>query len=125
MKSEWIDRYVMLPAGTHVLCAVSGGADSVFLLHQLKAMEKERGLQISVAHFDHGLRGIESDRDSQFTQQQCDALNVPCVVGHITGSGWKKPPGRFATASWMRRRIACTVTGSRQRILRTTMPKLS
>ena len=57
MKSEWIDRYGMLPAGTHVLCAVSGGADSIFLLHQLKAMEKERGLQISVAHFDHGLRG--------------------------------------------------------------------
>ena len=82
MKSEWIDRYDMLPAGTHVLCAVSGGADSIYLLHQLKAMEKERGLRISAAHFDHGLRGKESDRDREFTQRQCEALNVSCTVGH-------------------------------------------
>lgn len=81
MKSDWIDRYDMLPEGTHVLCAVSGGADSIYLLHQLKMMEKERGLRISAAHFDHGLRGEESDRDRTFTQQQCGALDVSCTVG--------------------------------------------
>ena len=81
MKSDWIDRYDMLPEGTHVLCAVSGGADSIYLLHRLKAMENERGLRISAAHFDHGLRGDESDRDRLFTQQCCEGLNVPCTVG--------------------------------------------
>ena len=81
MKSDWLDRYNMLPKGAHVLCAVSGGADSIYLLHHLKALEKERGLRISAAHFDHGLRGEESDRDRRFTQQCCDALNVPCSVG--------------------------------------------
>ena len=81
MKSEWLDRYNMLPEGTSVLCAVSGGADSIYLLHQLKSLESRRSLNIFAAHFDHGLRGEESLRDREFTQGQCAALNVPCAVG--------------------------------------------
>ena len=81
MKSEWFDRYNMLPEGTSVLCAVSGGADSIYLLHQLKSLESQRKLNIFAAHFDHGLRGEESRRDKEFTRQQCAALNVPCTVG--------------------------------------------
>ena len=81
MKSDWFDRYNMLPDGTSVLCAVSGGADSIYLLHQLKMLESQRKLNIFAAHFDHGLRGEESQRDREFTQRQCVALNVPCTIG--------------------------------------------
>ena len=81
MKSEWLDRYNMLPDGASVLCAVSGGADSIYLLHQLKSLESQRRLNIFAAHFDHGLRGEESCRDREFTQRQCAVLNIPCTVG--------------------------------------------
>ena len=53
----------LIPAGSHVLCAVSGGADSVCLLHLLW---KRKELSVTAAHFEHGLRGEESLRDARF-----------------------------------------------------------
>jgi len=74
-----------------VLCAVSGGADSVYMLHRLleyrspKADCSARGersarpgkpLKIGAAHFNHKLRGEESDRDAEFVRELVDKLNV-------------------------------------------------
>lgn len=81
MRTEWLDRYGMLPRESGILCAVSGGADSVYLLHRLAAMRTERKLRLYAAHFDHGLRGAESDRDRRFTQDLCAKLSVPCALG--------------------------------------------
>jgi tRNA(Ile)-lysidine synthase len=61
-----ISRYNMLPAGSRVAAAVSGGPDSVFLLQVLAERAARLGISLAVAHFNHKLRGQESDEDERF-----------------------------------------------------------
>ncbi|MBR5381830.1 MAG: tRNA lysidine(34) synthetase TilS [Oscillospiraceae bacterium] len=75
------DGYGMLPYGARVLAAVSGGADSVCLLLILAAVSKERGLVLSAGHFNHCLRGEESDGDEAFVKALCERLGVPFLAG--------------------------------------------
>ncbi len=68
-----------LPPGGRVLCACSGGADSTALLHLLHGMD---GVEVVCAHFNHHLRGAESDRDEAFVRALCQSLGVTvCVDG--------------------------------------------
>ena len=63
----------MLQHGEAVHVAVSGGVDSMVLLHVLRSL----GYSCSVAHVDHGLRGIESTGDRDFIEEYCSKHNVP------------------------------------------------
>ena len=74
-------EYAMLPPGGHILCAVSGGADSVCLLHWLRAQAAGGGFTLTAAHFDHRLRGAESRRDADFVRRLCEEWGMPCVAG--------------------------------------------
>lgn len=73
-----IDR---IAAGDRVLCAVSGGADSMYLLCRMLELGREHGFAVVCAHYNHRLRGAESDRDEQFVRAFCAAHTVPCHVG--------------------------------------------
>ena len=55
----------LLERGSRVICAVSGGADSMALVWCLYLLREPLELTISAAHFNHGLRGGESDRDEE------------------------------------------------------------
>ena len=66
---KFIAHLGLIPPGSHVLCAVSGGADSVCLLHALYHLRAELDFTLSAAHFDHQLRGEESRRDAAFVAQ--------------------------------------------------------
>ena len=66
------------PRGGSVLCAVSGGLDSMCLLHFLL---EQPGFHVTAAHFNHRLRGPEADRDAQFVRDYCAQRNVPFVSG--------------------------------------------
>lgn len=69
--------------GDRVLAAVSGGADSVAMLHLLLTLKEELGIAaVSAAHVNHGLRGAEADRDEAFVRQLCDKWQVPLFVHH-------------------------------------------
>lgn len=68
-----------LPPGTRVLAAVSGGLDSMCLLHLL--CRGGQGLAVTAAHFNHGLRGECADRDEAFVQAYCAQWGIPCVCG--------------------------------------------
>ena len=57
--------------GDRVICAISGGADSVALLWCLYLLREQLDLKLSAAHLNHGLRGEESDRDEDFVRQLC------------------------------------------------------
>ena len=82
MKDDLIRHYAMLPQGSKILCAVSGGADSMCLLHWLNELQETYGFSLFAAHFEHGLRGEESLRDAEFTAEQCNRLGISCSVGH-------------------------------------------
>ena len=63
----------LLPQGSRVLCAVSGGADSVCLLHLVRSLGD---VECACAHFDHGLRP-ESAGDADFTARLCEKWGIP------------------------------------------------
>ena len=67
--------------GTAVLAAVSGGMDSMCLLHLLCAWGREKSVTVTAAHFNHRLRGECADRDEAFVRDWCAAHDVPFVCG--------------------------------------------
>jgi len=78
-----IRRYRLLPDGSRVLCALSGGADSVALLHILLELQDRGELQVAgVAHFNHGLRGAAADADEAFCRSLASSRGVTFEAGH-------------------------------------------
>ena len=74
----------MIGPGDKVTCAISGGADSVALLFALYLLKDKLNIQLSAAHFNHHLRGAESQRDENFVRDFCDRYDIPLTVGHGT-----------------------------------------
>ncbi|HTW24904.1 MAG TPA: tRNA lysidine(34) synthetase TilS [Candidatus Baltobacteraceae bacterium] len=70
----------MLSPGDRVGVAVSGGADSVALLRLLHGFRKRLGIALLVVHFDHRLRGVESDADAEFVAELARELKLEFVV---------------------------------------------
>jgi tRNA(Ile)-lysidine synthase len=75
---ETITRYNMLPRASHVTVAVSGGPDSVCLLEVLRQMAPRFELKLSVAHFNHRLRGAASHEDEQFVAKLAARCGLRC-----------------------------------------------
>ena len=71
----------MIPVGCHVLVAFSGGPDSTVLLHLLARLRTSHRIQVSAAHFDHGLRP-ESIQVGERCVERCESIGVACHVGH-------------------------------------------
>lgn len=84
---EHVRRQELLKAGDRVGVAVSGGADSVALLRLLLELRKELGVVLSVVHFNHKLRGAESDADEEFVAQlaQGHKLDLHAGDGDVRG----------------------------------------
>lgn len=74
-------KYGLIAPGDQIICAVSGGADSMALLWAMYLLKEEWDLDLSAAHFNHHLRGAESDRDEQFVRTFCDGYGIPLHVG--------------------------------------------
>lgn len=75
-----IQRYRMFEPGQKVGVAVSGGADSVCLLHALVELAPQWGLQLCVLHLDHQLRGEESRLDAKFVRDLAASLGLPFLL---------------------------------------------
>ena len=69
-----------LSEGGRLVVAVSGGADSVCMLHALAQLKDEFNLQLHVAHLNHSLRGAEADADVLYVADFAHKLNLPCTV---------------------------------------------
>jgi tRNA(Ile)-lysidine synthase len=79
-------RHAMLADGDRVLVAVSGGADSVALLHVLRELTPRLRLSLHVLHVDHGLRP-DSPRDAHFVRRLGGRLGVPVDVAAVSVVG--------------------------------------
>lgn len=73
------DRYALLPTGSTIVVAVSGGPDSLCLLHLLLRLAPERRLRLHVAHLDHRLRPDSAD-DAEFVVRTAGAWQIPVSV---------------------------------------------
>ena len=71
----------MVRPGEQVVCAVSGGADSMALLWAMYLLREKLRIRLSAAHFNHRLRGSESDRDEAFVRDFCEGYGIPFAVG--------------------------------------------
>lgn len=74
---SFVRRYDMIAPGDRVVCAVSGGADSIALLWAMYCLKDKLQIDLAAAHFNHGLRGSESDRDEQFVRDFCRQYEIP------------------------------------------------
>jgi len=77
---ETIARYEMFGKGDSVLVAVSGGPDSVALVHLLNTIAGEYALQLAVAHLNHCLRAQESELDAEFVADLAGDFDLPCYL---------------------------------------------
>lgn len=77
----FVQQQGMLCPGDTVVCAVSGGADSMALLWAMYLLKDNLQITLSAAHFNHHLRGEESCRDEDFVRDFCHAYGIPVTVG--------------------------------------------
>lgn len=75
------DRQMLAPGQT-LICAVSGGADSIALLFACHLLQDTMDFSLEAAHFNHHLRGAESDRDEAFVRDFCRGYGIPL---HVSG----------------------------------------
>ena len=78
---RFLRQYAMVKPGDRVICALSGGADSVALTYSFFLLKEKLGITLEAAHFNHHLRGAESDRDQQFVVDFCDRYDIPLHLG--------------------------------------------
>ena len=67
-----------------ICVALSGGADSVCLLHILNSLSDSLGFKLSAIHVNHNIRGDEAKRDADFCVELCERLNVPLKVAAVS-----------------------------------------
>ena len=75
----WCQSMDLVKPGDSLILAVSGGADSMAMLHFFSALASQWHLKLTCAHFNHHLRGEESDRDQAFVAEQCHLWHIPFV----------------------------------------------
>ena len=78
--TAFIDENRLLNNGDAVIVALSGGMDSVTLLHILYSVKELYNLNLHAAHLNHGIRGEEADRDEAFVRELCEGMGVPLHV---------------------------------------------
>ena len=107
--TAFIRTHHQIQPGDHVICAVSGGADSVALLFGLYLLREKLQFTLSAAHFNHQLRAEESDRDEAFVRVLCDRYDIPLAVGTAPVTPGKK--GLEAAARDARYSFFATLSG--------------
>ena len=90
---ELIQKNQMLSPGDHLVVAVSGGRDSMALLHLMVSLAEKLHITVSAAHYNHNLRGEESHRDEAFLREYCRNQGIDLSVGSGDVSGYAEENG--------------------------------
>lgn len=102
----FLKEQALLSPGDRVIAAVSGGADSVAMLFALYLLRDELGITLEAAHFNHHLRGAESDRDEAFVTDFCGRYCIPLHLGSgriVPGKKGLEAAARDARYAFLRR----------------------
>lgn len=94
----------MVQPGDRVICAVSGGADSMALLWCMHLLKDQLGITLEAAHFNHNLRGAESDGEEAFVSDFCADHGIVCHVGRgkvVTGEKGLEAAARNARYAFL------------------------
>lgn len=78
-----VEKYNMLSYGDTVIVALSGGADSVCLLHNMNGLRKKYNLNLCACHINHKLRGEDSENDMKFCMELCRQNEIQIFVKEV------------------------------------------
>jgi tRNA(Ile)-lysidine synthase len=86
--SGFIREYGLISGGEKVVVAVSGGPDSVCMMHVLNSLKEVLDIQVHVAHLDHGLRS-ESGADAEYVANLASSLGIPTTIEKRDVAEWR------------------------------------
>jgi tRNA(Ile)-lysidine synthase len=78
---QWVEQNNLLPKGSNIVAACSGGPDSLALVDLLDEFRWDMDFSLSVAHFDHSLRGDESCQEAEYVRLFCLNRSLPFFLG--------------------------------------------
>jgi tRNA(Ile)-lysidine synthase len=88
-----IKKYNMIKSGDTIVIGVSGGADSLCLLHVLNTLKDELQVKLFAVHLNHQFRGLDADADADFVEKICKAWNVPYKIETFDVPAYAKQQG--------------------------------
>jgi tRNA(Ile)-lysidine synthase len=88
-----IDRHHLVEKGDRLVVGVSGGVDSMVLLHLLNACREIFDLSLIVAHVNHGLRPAESEKEAELVRKEAARLGLPFEYGQFNAKEFQKTGG--------------------------------
>lgn len=109
--SKTAEERSLFEKGGHIVMGISGGPDSVCLLHVLYTLAQKWKLTLHGVHVNHGIRGREADLDQAYTEDLCKKLGIPCTVFHYDVPSLAKEEGlsEEETGRILRYRSFCQV----------------
>ena len=114
--AETLSRNGMLAPGDAVLVGVSGGPDSVALLHLLHEAGSSLGLRLEVAHVDHGIRGREGQDDAAFVRRMAAGLSLRFHLARLDLAGPGSGAGNLEARARAERYRFLAEVAAKQRI---------
>ncbi len=90
---ETIRNHQLIAPGEGIAAGVSGGPDSVCLIHVLYSLRDSLSLKLYAVHINHMLRSVEADLDEEYTARLCEDLGIPLYVSHIDVAAAAKKEG--------------------------------
>ncbi|MCT4508979.1 MAG: tRNA lysidine(34) synthetase TilS [Tepidibacter sp.] len=90
---DTIKKYNLVNDGDKIILGVSGGPDSICMLHILNYLKDEFNIKIYAAHLNHKIRGIEAQKDAMYVAKICDIIRVPCFIRAIDVPAYCKEKG--------------------------------
>lgn len=90
---RFINENQMIEDGKKVLVALSGGPDSICLLHMLWSLKDKLNIELYAAHLNHCLRGSEADKDEDYAKKFCEMLDIPFYSKKVDINSYSKNLG--------------------------------